>query len=128
MPNLKNGCKFDLYTLDCVYSNVPVINLKYIDYFIWFKLPTISNNTKLLQIDEISNNRFDISFDSDNVTKENKLWIKVKYNFLDLSVGQHTYKFSVLNLNSNDIESYYFSYIIQSDNPDRPYNYMRRKG
>lgn len=127
MPDFSNGCKFNLYTFNLVYANVPLINTNSIDYYFWFKLPTHLSNSKLIQIDCISNNTFNIPFGCNKVVKENKLWLKVKYDLFDLNIGQHTYKFSFMNYNTRDVESYYFSYRIQSDNPNKPYIYVHRK-
>lgn len=120
MPKFNGSCKFNLFTVDDVYSNVPVINLKYIDYYIWFKLPNELLNSDLIQIDEISENKYKI--DLNQFEKVNKLWLACKYDVLNLDPGQHIYKFSFKT--DNDIISYYFSYIIQTDNPDKPYYYM----
>ena len=127
MPKLTDGCKFELHTLDNVYSNVPVINKNCIDYYFWFKLPDTLKNANLIQIDCISDNYFDVCFKY-SVARKNKLWLKAIYSFLKLEIGQHTYKFSFMNPDTEDIESYYFSYIIQSNDPEKPYIYMHKKG
>ena len=54
-------------------------------------------------------------------------WIRIDSCILDTSIGQHTYRFQFINRETDDVYSLYLSYIIQDDNPDRPYVYMNEK-
>lgn len=113
--------RFNLKTVDEVYSNVVVFNRKYIPYYIWVKFPICMRCSKVVQIDCISSNQSQIQLAG--IEYEN-CWAKIPYTSLDISIGQHTYKFSVLDNNLNCIQDFYFSYIVQSDNPKKVYNYM----
>ena len=51
-------------------------------------------------------------------------WISFLSGFLDKSVGQHIYRLSLVNTATHDICALYFSYIMQTENVDKPYVYM----
>ena len=63
----------------------------------------------------------------DYVTRdENRPWIDIETKILDVTAGQHIYRLTFqkegLKLNA----TCWFSYIIQDNNPEKPYIYMKR--
>lgn len=116
---------FQFKKVDDIYSNVVVFNRKYIPYYIWVKFPICMRCAKVVQIDCISSSESQIQIAG--IEYEN-CWAKIPYKSIDTSIGQHTYKFSVYDSSIDCMQDFYFSYIVQSDNPKRPYNYMDKDG
>ena len=56
-----------------------------------------------------------------------KPWVDFKKSVLDTSIGQHVYRMDFLKGELNIGASCWFSYIIQDNNPDKPYVYMKRE-
>lgn len=52
-------------------------------------------------------------------------WIDVQSESLDTTPGTHTYRVKFTSEYSTDILYMYFGYIIQKDDPDKPYIYMK---
>lgn len=55
---------------------------------------------------------------------DNYPWIDVLSENLNLDAGTHTYRVTFDNHYSNETMYMYFGYIIQDDDPDKPYIYM----
>lgn len=54
-------------------------------------------------------------------------WIDIPMKWMNTSAGSHTYRVRMISKgNERDTYSLYFGYIIQDDNPDKPYIYMNR--
>lgn len=53
-------------------------------------------------------------------------WIDIDTDLLDKSVGLHTYIIRFESKLTGDLTFQQFSYIIQNDNPEKPYIYMNR--
>lgn len=51
-------------------------------------------------------------------------WLDINTSALDLSVGFHLYRLTYNNATYNTTVYIFFNYIIQDDNPERPYIYM----
>ncbi len=64
---------------------------------------------------------------SDYVTRdENRPWIDIQSSILDVTAGQHTYRMTFNRLGEKLSATCWFSYIIQDNNPEKPYIYMDR--
>ena len=114
----------------CFYTQLPtytpVFNLSTIEYFTWIHLPIscIERCGSLFEVAEVNSSSDATAID---MTREgNKPWLKVRSSTLNLAPGQHIYKLSFVDVHTDDVFSLYISYIIQDDNPERPYIYMRR--
>lgn len=57
-------------------------------------------------------------------TSPNRPWILVDSFIFDFSIGMHKYRIHMVNKHTNDVIELYFGYIVQNDEPDRPYIYM----
>lgn len=55
-----------------------------------------------------------------------KPWVDFKKSVLDTSIGQHVYRMDFMRAGFNIGASCWFSYIIQDNNPEKPYVYMKR--
>ena len=114
-------------TYDKLPVNAPIINLHTVAFYLWIGIPHELNNdfsfAKLSKIVSTSSrDEEDITNHADRVCS--RPWIRVPSSVLDLSVGQHIYKLELVNKFTNDPVNLYFNYIIQDDDPPKPYNYM----
>lgn len=126
---MSSSNRFTLYPHSEFRQYTRIINADDLEYFIWLKIPAdISNRCELFQIDEILPNKQEIDYTIFTERECGKPWIKVITEGLNQSIGQHIYKFSFIDRNTDEIDVLYFSYIIQNNNPDKPYIYMRREG
>lgn len=107
-------------------ENTPVFNLNQIEHDIFIYLePEICRPLQLFQMDNIdSTESKEISL-SGFVEREGTCWLRIKSEILDLNGGQHVYKLSFVDSITNDVVPLFFSYIIQDDNPEKPYVYMK---
>lgn len=111
----------------CVYRDVnlhtPVINLHTLEYDTWVHLPSYARGCRLFQIDEFLPDGGEV-IDFSSVEQElGKPWIRITYGLLNISEGQHVYRLHFIDRN-DAVFSLYVSYIIQNDDPDKPYVYM----
>lgn len=51
-------------------------------------------------------------------------YIDVVVEGLNTTPGQHDYQIQYVDILTDDISRLYFSYIVQNDNPEKPYIYM----
>lgn len=115
----------------CIYKNLPkhtkVWNTDTLEHHTWINVPVeLSKSHELFQVDEISSDNIEVDF-TDKIMREcNRPWFKVTTSILNTDPGQHIYKMSFINRFTNDISCLYFSYIIQDDDPEKPYIYMNR--
>lgn len=54
-------------------------------------------------------------------------WIDVNPGHLDMTPGTHIYGITLVHTTCTEICRLYFTYIIQDDNPEKPYIYMKRE-
>jgi len=66
-----------------------------------------------------------VEISSESIFKEGGL-IRIDAEAVDLTVGLHTFQIVLNNVYTNDDIICTFQYVIQDDNPDRPYIYMNR--
>ena len=87
--------------------------------------PQMPRDMQLVEIYNLNSSE-DLDF-MDFVTRdENKPWIDIQSSILDTTVGQHTYRMTFENLGCKLKATCWFSYIIQDNNPEKPYIYMKR--
>ena len=90
------------------------------------KLPSqMPRDMQLVEIYNLNSSE-DLDF-ADFVTRdENKPWIDIQTSILDVSAGQHTYRMTFAKEDVKLTATCWFSYIIQDNNPEKPYIYMKR--
>lgn len=112
---------------DEVSRNTQVINKEQFPYWLWIQLPKcVLRDYVLYQVDEFFPHTGECDW-LDKVDRESgRPWLRIQQNMLNLTVGKHVYKLSFINRYTDDIVDYYFSYILQDSNPDKPYIYMNR--
>lgn len=102
-----------------------VINLDEFEYYLWVDVPTdiYRNKFVLSDIFEVGERITPVCI-LQFVQIFNNIWYKIDSRGLNKSIGQHVYCMKMVNTLSNNVVSVFFSYIIQSDRPDRPYIYI----
>lgn len=108
-------------------SNCPILNRNEIDDCVHVKLPFNVNGFVPYDILDISECRAKtVSFDG---VEFNDLhpWIDIPWGNVSTSVGQHVYKISLMNEKRKSFLTTYIAYIIQDDNAETPYIYMKNK-
>lgn len=114
----------------CEYSKLaqhtPVFNKDSLTYFFYIHVdPDIVRECFLYQVDEISEKSSKRV--NPNVIKHDcNCWYKGITELMNTNPGKHTYKMSFVENKTNVTFSLYISYIIQDDNPELPYVYMKR--
>lgn len=108
--------------------NSVVINPKYIDGFVWIKIPSYikHRNFGFIGIAEITDGDAQVKVNESVIKDPCHPWVKIRFNFLNQNPGYHMYKLSFANRFTNDIISVYFAYQYQMDNPKKPYDYMSK--
>ena len=68
----------------------------------------------------------DIDYNDKVSRDEFKPWIDIDSSILDKTAGQHVYRLTFVKENCKLKATCWFSYIIQDNNPEKPYIYMKR--
>ena len=119
---------FELRPHNKAFENVTVLNRNEIEYFVYLHIPeNLAIHSELFGVGDLDH--VDVPIDYEDLIQRNckRPWLRVESRLLDLTAGQHTYRFSFVNQETDDVYSLYISYIIQDDNPDKPYIYMDGK-
>ena len=121
--------QLELSTYKDVIYYCKVFNLLTLDTFLWIHIPDeLSRCCKLFSIDELLPTKKSplFQFNEFIVQERCKPWLRVRWDKLNQCVGQHTYRFQFVNRHTNDVIDLYIRYIIQNDDPKKPYIYMDR--
>lgn len=121
--------RFDLYPYYDALSNTAVINKNGIEFYIWLKLPDDTcNQLSLFEVIDFNyaSGPKNIDFSTKLFRENHRPWIRLESSMLNLDVGYHIFRFRFVDIDLDDYISFYFSYVVQDDNPDKPYMYMTR--
>lgn len=106
-----------------------VFNANMLEEFMWIHLPSETRFMeihKLFNVTGVKETEVDIS---KKIGRENNhLWVRVNLDILDKTAGKKLYKLQLMDVRSDEPYNYYFTYIIQDDNPYTPYIYMKDRG
>lgn len=118
------ACKYDDIAKYC-----KVFNINEIEYHVWIYLsPDDARNCVFLDAKEISPDpKFDPRFPLTMFKRESECWIRVVRDDLNLNPGKHTYKLSMVDRFTDTDFSLYISYYVQTDDPEKPYVYMKKE-
>lgn len=117
-----NAC--DYKHLNC---NCCVINCNEVDVTVNVKLPQNLSDYRLYDLLDISSCIVKtVSFQGIDCTPKN-IWIDIPWRNLSRIAGQHVYKLSFMHRKENKYITLYFAYIIQDNNPAKPFMYMHDK-
>lgn len=116
-------CKAAPYSEVVTYRKV--FNLNELQGTLHVQLPdeVVEDRCILLQVSDIEDLENSISSDISVFTTP---WIDIPVSLLNKDSGIHTYLIKLAHGQTSDVLHVYFSYIVQDDNPDKPYIYMKR--
>ena len=102
----------------------PVLNRQEISEFIWVKLTPEFKGLKLISINQVQPIVLeDIVLGS---VVFDRTWIRIPTVLLNTTCGKHEYLMKFLDSRVDVPVNLYFGYIIQDNNPDKPYIYMNK--
>lgn len=104
-----------------------VINKYTTDRILWFSVtPQIAQKFTLYQIDEIRpTGPVEVDYSEKLEHDCCNVWYQLMFDVLNQEPGQHIYRLHFINTSTKETVSLYFAYILQDDNPDTPYIYMK---
>lgn len=110
-----------------VAAHTPIINLQTHEYYVYIDLPEDFSCPCMILTDMIEiADTFTKSVYSDTYREGNRPWIRISFESLNIDPGFHRYLLKFINTASGIEFLKWVQYIIQDDNPDKPYVYMRR--
>ena len=112
--------------LDQLPLNTKIYNSKDFSDTVCIKLPP--QMPRDMQLSEIYNLNAseDVDFTDFTTRDENRPWVDVQSSILDLTAGQHVYRMTFSKPECKLNATCWFSYIIQDNEPEKPYIYMKR--
>ena len=95
-----------------------VFNLRDVESALWVRIPEHLTHLEIYEVLDASGSTI--------VWKRcgHESWFKVPKDELDLSTRTHQYQVKLVDPVSDWTTHIYFSYVIQNDNPTKPYYYM----
>ena len=117
--------KVDACNYNELSKHTPIFNAKTLGTSISVYLkPEVARDLDLYQLDDISTDTVEVPV-TGFVTRTNVCWFDILTSILDRTPGHHIYRMSLINKrNTQETVFQYFAYIIQDDNPNKPYVYM----
>lgn len=118
--------KMDLCTYSDLAINSRIIHKEHISRILYLYVPNgicaMNNPTSIVEVtDRYSNVGESVPF----VHVENRPWIDVVFNNLNMEPGYHKYLVTFEQKCGEGNLGLYFAYTLQTDSPDRPYYYMQ---
>lgn len=120
-----------VFSLDAVqhkdlYTATKIVNIHDFEYYLWVRVdPEISKYYGFYQLDEVGTDvKFDINLSDICSHEPGRIWYRFTSLMLNTKPGQHVYRMHMVNTQSENTISLYFSYIIQREDPEKPYIYM----
>ena len=99
-----------------------------IDYFLFVRVPQdFGRHYELYQVDEVADTIEKLCCKGLWEHDRGRPWYRFKSENLNMDPGYHMYRLSFVNYSTNDTSQLYISYIIQSNNPEKPYMYMDKE-
>ena len=119
----------------CVKKDLPshtvVINHDEFEYYLWVKIPPyIARDFRLYQIDEMSEpvHELDPHLYYADPGPGFHPWYRITSSGLCKCPGLHVYRMHFVDKHNGDTLSLFFGYIVQHDDPKKPYIYMDPEG
>jgi hypothetical protein len=108
-------------------SNTNVFNIQNFADTVCVKLPNdFPRNFELVGVYNLESNK-SIEFEDYVEQLPYKPWVDIKKTVLSTEIGQHTYRLDFMQPGYTIGASCWFSYIIQNNDPKKPYIYMNRE-
>ncbi len=116
-------------TYENIAKHCKVFNLSTLNYHLNVYLnPETVREAYFIEAKEIGPKADNSKLFPDTFQRTAQCWIQVNMEYLNLKPGKHTYKLDFVDRFTDTDFSLYFSYIIQDDNPEKPYVYMKPDG
>jgi len=125
---------YPVFTLNAVEkkdlpSATKVINQDEFEYYLWIKVPVeFRRHFELYQIDKMSEPKEELDINAFCKHDKGNMWYQIKSFGLCNKPGHHVYKMSFVHKENGITSSLFFGYIVQADDPEKPYRYMDRSG
>ena len=123
---LLEGCHYNELNM-----HTEIFNVYALDDYIWVHLPSWAARSKLESIHNISGQfSEDVIFTPETASQDYpRPWLKLAVSLLDMTSGQHVYKFMFRRSpRCEETETVFISYIARDNNPKTPYIYMPNRG
>lgn len=109
-------------------GNPQVLNKQTLSEYIYVSIrPHIAQNCALYDVCEVCPKFVPVDYHDFIIPEGHYPWVRVKSSKLNLSIGLHVYELKYVAVDSNATFSLYFAYILQDNEPDKPYIYMNRE-
>ena len=113
--------------LDQLPLNTKIYNSKDFSDTVCVKLPPqMPRDMDLIEIYNLNASE-ELDFTDKTTRDEHRPWIDISSDILDLTAGQHVYRMTFSKPDCKLNATCWFSYIIQDNNPEKPYIYMNRE-
>lgn len=114
----------------CSYNDLPkyckVFNTNCTEYHLWIYInPEVAREAYFIDAEEIGPNADNSRMFPNTFQRMSQCWIRANREYLNNSCGKHTVKLRFVNRYTDTDFSLYVSYIMQNDNPEKPYIYMK---
>ena len=106
-----------------------IVNIHDMEHYLWVRVdPVLVKTYTLYGFDEVDLEK-DVHLDIDTICQHEsgRIWYRFDSELLNRSPGQHVYRMHMVNTFTDVTISLYFSYIIQREDTDKPYVYMREQ-
>lgn len=124
MHEAQESMIFEAVSQSRLNTNCKVFNLDLFGPKIFIHLPNWIHDTyRLLSIYDVDSKEAIADYFYESI---HELWVDISRYELNLSTGIHTYALEFINNIAGDSLYLYFQYIIQNDDPDKPYVYIDR--
>lgn len=116
---LLKSCEYKKLNEHCI-----VVNINEVDEYLSVRLPFNMHGFKLYDILDVSSSPVKtVSFENVKYDEFHP-WVDIPWKNLSKLSGKHVYKLSFMDSLKNRYFTTYVSYIIQDDDPHKPYVYM----
>ena len=120
--------RLDAVTHDKLPSATKVFNIHDFEYHLFIRVPdNIYREYELYELNELNDSSEKRSIPSAGIDHNvHNPWYTIIFDYLNKDIGLHTYRMMMVNRLTNHTLSLYFSYVVQNDNPEKGYVYMKR--
>lgn len=109
-----------VFSIDASLDTYPakIFNHRELSTILWVRIPSHLRHLVVYDVVDAAGNS--IPWERNG----SEQWIQLSISHLNVSVGCHQYQIELIDSVSDWTTRIYFSYIVQWDNPDKPYYYM----
>lgn len=113
--------------LDNLPGATRVINKSQAEHFLMVSTDVLYTGSEfqLYQMDEVTDKGC-VQVNLDVQHECGRVWYQLPFEQLNQSPGHHKYRMRFVQTQTGLTVSLYFAYILQDDNPEKPYIYMKR--